>query len=589
MAFINNWLNAVLNVPRSISQSMWSAQSALRNNPLTWARRDLQGLAGQARTMRDMPRVIGNQLLPPQLRPSGGKQRSATGKPVALPEVDARLERRGKRRGHRVRTPASRAELSQIHLTYTATGERHVLHVGRSTGQGSVQLRVDTGAAQPVLLEFAQENQTRGTTAMLTYLAGASNVMVDAVPVDRRAVVKDGSIITVGSAEYTVELFSFRNLPLMTRVDAAWATNVGPIRDVNQDAIGIYQHRRAYLFAIADGVGGGYAGDEVSAFAVQYLLMVFKKNIPYELAWHDIFTKAYEHINAEVRTFALAAPSPAGCTLTAVVIKEWTAYVAHVGDSRLYLLRGARFARLTTDHNRNVPVESSEPGNAPVRTRSVLERAIGKTDTIEPELQSIPIQPGDKLLLVTDGVNNQLADHEIEEIVATRRLDEIPDLLVEKANQRGNFDNASAIVIQVLDSVYARDDWKALPDERVFVGGANYPLNLERPREMITQHPSVIGMGCVAVVGVLLLLGLCWGSLQLWQGAQQWLASADAAASTEQPTAVVIPSLTPLSAAQPINTTPSTSLIPTLTLPPSITPLAPTSTLRADADLASTP
>lgn len=594
MAFIQNWLNAVLRIPGSISHSIWSARSVFYNNPLMRMRYDVATWRAQMRYYRSIPGSLGNQMVPAELRGWGRKGRSGKDQTAAVldvPEADPRLQRRGRRRGRRMKAPARRAAVSQIHLINQANGERSVLHIGQETGHTSAEISLPSAGITPLLLEFSQgEAQPHEETAQLTYVYGKSNVLVNGVPVNKHAMVKDGSTITVDDITYRVELFSFRQLPLITRVDAAWATNVGPIRDVNQDAIGIYQHRRAYLFAVADGVGGGYAGDKVSEFAVQYLLTVFKKNIPYNLPWREVFQKAYEYINAEVRHFVSAAPSPAGCTLTAVVIREWMAHIAHVGDSRVYLMRGTQFRLLTTDHNRTVAVEANGSSKLPARTRTILDKAIGKTDLIEPDIFSIPLQPGDRLLLITDGISHNVSDEDIYQLLALRRVDEVPDLLIEMTNSHENHDNASVILVHVLESVYERDDWAAVSDERVYVGGASYPLFLEKPREMTTRHPSALQYGCVLIFALLLLAGCLWSGVQLWQGAQRMAANLTVPTASATPTRlsdVVIPSLTPAPLSLPGATpTVQTTTIPTLTLPPAITPLAPTSTLRAPADRA---
>jgi serine/threonine protein phosphatase PrpC len=515
-----------------------------------------------------MPRQLGSRIVPAPVRKlfGGGKRSSRKGEVDDEPiEVDARLDRRGKRRGQRVRGIARRAQLSQIHLVNRTTGQRRVLHIGQVTGQDRAEIRLPATEKSTVLIEFLQaDSQQHRQPLVLTYVSGSSEVTVNGVSVKERAPLGNNAIIGIDAVEYEVELFSFNQLPAVTRVDAAWTTNVGPFRDVNQDAIGLYQHRKAYMFVVSDGVGGGYAGDEVSEFSVQYLLAVFKKNIPYTLEWQDVFQTAFEYINAEVRNFVSTAPGPAGCTLTALFIRDWVATVAHAGDSRLYLLRGAQMRLLTIDHNRNVPVEESPPDGSPPRTRSVLDKAIGKSDTIEPDIFTFALLPRDRLLLVTDGVSNYVSDDEIYQMLATRRIDQVPQALIDLTNARENRDNASAVLLEVLDRAYEQDDWLATPDERVYVGGPDYPLTLEKPREMVTQHPSILQRGCVWLVAAVLILGVVWGGVQVWRLAGRVVESVsqsieESSAASENsaggiqlmPVTVapgqLIPSLTPLS------------------------------------------
>ena len=269
----------------------------------------------------------------------------------------ASLPGRGGLESRRVKA-AKRAQFSQIHLVNLHDNARTVLHIGTIIGRSQADITLEHPARNPVYLRFSQVDPgEHGAPMLLSYVAGDLVVEVDGARVEHDALIQKDSRLKIANQEYICQLYAWDKTPVVTRVDAGWATTVGPVRDINEDAIGIYQHQKAYLFAIADGVGGGEDGDLLSEFAIQYLLAVFHKNVAFNLRWRDIFAKAFQYINAEARNFSRRSPYPAGTTLTAVVIKNYEAHVAHVGDSRLYLLHNGIMRQVTADHSKRVEVE----------------------------------------------------------------------------------------------------------------------------------------------------------------------------------------------------------------------------------------
>src|ERR1700730_1483889 len=141
-------------------------------------------------------------------------------------------------------------------------------------------------------------------------------------------------------------------------------------------------------------------------------------------------------------------------TCTVVLVHGGAAIVAHVGDSRAYLLRGQETRKLTID--RTLASELARHGElaeVDVRThaqRHVLTRALGTARDVEIDSSAERLRPGDVLVLATDGVHNAVPPGEIGHVVRTARdLDEVCGALVGLANARGGVDNASAIVVRV--------------------------------------------------------------------------------------------------------------------------------------------
>ena len=490
---------------------------------------------------------------------------------------------------------AKRAQFSQIHLVNSKDSARTVLHIGTIIGRSESDLTLEHAGYKPVYLRFSQVDPgEHGAPMRLTYVAGDADLTVDGVLIEHDALIQNKSIIKVAKQEYACQLYAWDKTPVVTRVDAGWATTVGPVRDINEDALGIYQHPDAYLFAIADGVGGGQDGDLLSEFSIQYLLAVFDKNVKFKLRWRDIFAKAFQYINAEARYFARRSPYPAGTTLTAVVIKNFEAHVAHVGDSRLYLWHNGVFQQVTTDHSKRVEVEletrHANQADEPPPMRDVLMKAIGKSYSIEPDIFSLTLQPGDRLLLCTDGLTNAVPLDEIARIFSSTRAEPAARQLINLATEREASDNVSAIAFELLADPYLEDGWNARGGERVYVGyDRGWPLKLRKPGEPTTQHPETRRAGCLAILAGIILVA----AFLIWSGRGGGANATAAGVETQTPTLTLAPidigSMTgprPTMTASPTAThtiTPAPILtstpVPTLTASPTVE-LKPTSTLR---------
>jgi len=499
----------------------------MTNNPAMRMSQAFRAQGQQLRFLGSMPRQMGKRLIPKRFRMAN--PRSGGGADDDLPEEDDRQTRayERSRSRRRVRAIARREAFTQIHLSERGTATRTVLHIGSATGASFCEFILNPGTRQAIQLQFYLVDEVVHGAPLLLRLASGprdTTVTVDNAIAAPEAPVRKGSVVSVNGRLFDVGLFAAGNLPAVTRVDAAWETNVGPVRDQNQDAIGIYQHPSAYMFTVADGVGGGFAGEEMSAFAVKYLLSVFQRNIAYEhFSWYDVYAKAFAYINAEVRNFITGAPSAGGTTLTSVFIRNWTVYVAHVGDSRVYHLRGQTFRQLTTDHNRELERETRNRDGRPTKVRqTILQKAIGQRDDIDPDVETLALQPGDMLLLTTDGVTNNVSDDELYAMLTTKRLTDIPRDLVALTNERQNTDNASVIAINVLEEAYDRDVWVADPEDRVYVGGPAWYLKLQKPSELRTMYSIITGTMTLLVVIAIFALIVLWSGIQVRRFAR-WL------------------------------------------------------------------
>ncbi len=235
----------------------------------------------------------------------------------------------------------------------------------------------------------------------------------------------------------------------MIRVQAIGRTDVGRVRDANEDAFLVGDSS----FAVADGMGGHLAGEVASATALGPIQdldgRVFSDSVDATAALRDAVVAA----NREVSDKSAAAPSyrGMGTTLTAVMVEGRRAHIAHVGDSRAYLLRDGVFSQLTTDHTlvqRLIDegrLTADEAAHHP--QRSVITRAIGVEQDVDVDAMTLDLQPDDRLLLCSDGLTGPVSDEAIASLLAGNDLDRIPDDLIDAANDAGGPDNITTVIL----------------------------------------------------------------------------------------------------------------------------------------------
>jgi PPM family protein phosphatase len=486
-------------------------------------------------------------------------------------------------------------QYSQIHLVDLQTNKRTIVHIGTTVGRSESEVIVTDGAHPPVTLHFGQVNaRLYGSSILLKSFVGEGVVMrVDDKEVTSSAPILHGSAMTIDGYEYRCELYKWGALPPAARLFPTWLTTTGPVRDHNEDAIGVYQHPKGNLFALADGVGGAESGELISEFAVKYLLNTFHRNLRYEVDWIEVLRRTYEEINAEVRRFSFMSAASAGSTLTTVVIQGWDAYVCHIGDTRLYHWTGSSLRQITEEHatfSDHKPLES-EHGHQPSK-RNVLVKGIGKSDTIEPDTLTIRLQPGDKLILCSDGVYDRLQLDEVAEYISSMSLRQVPAHMIQIANERFNSDNASVISIDVKGDIKKqREEEKPAPQDRVFVGyNSRWKMTLHAQEELRTRYQfrsrrarifkvfSLVFMGLVLCALILLRIVLLQDSgAGSSAGAFDVLGLQPAtptALLVNTPTRSVLVTVTTLPSPAPSLTPSETPVPPTITLMP-----APSSTL----------
>jgi protein phosphatase len=260
--------------------------------------------------------------------------------------------------------------------------------------------------------------------------------------------------------------------PMPLRFKIAARTDKGRVRKNNQDSVytgTLKLHGvTARLALVADGMGGANAGEEASRIASEVTQAQIQHNgsgqaPPDDSAWQELLRKAAREANRRVyeESRSDADRKGMGTTLTISLIVGERLHVASVGDSRAYLLNaggvtedGATTAQLTSDHSLVARlVDIGQITSEQARThpqRNLLYRSIGTDPSVEVDTLSEQLEPGDVVLLCSDGLVNHVRDEEIAQI-ALEQLD--PDRaceqLVTLANERGGRDNISVVIVRV--------------------------------------------------------------------------------------------------------------------------------------------
>ena len=252
------------------------------------------------------------------------------------------------------------------------------------------------------------------------------------------------------------------------KLDAVMLTDVGMVRDHNEDAVHVDPEHR--FFIVADGMGGHAAGEVASAMAVETV----RKTLEAASSLIDAFAvrstdNSRRALVQLLQSAVLAAhqavyqrgskeadKSGMGTTLDVVLVAGREAFVAHVGDSRTYLIRDAKAAQLTTDHTvaEVLVIEGKltieEALVSPYRT--VLVNAIGVAADVGVEMAHLQLRQGDKLLICSDGLHDYfLVEQEIADMLEADEADAAIAKMIDAAKERGGHDNITGVVVTVVE------------------------------------------------------------------------------------------------------------------------------------------
>lgn len=237
------------------------------------------------------------------------------------------------------------------------------------------------------------------------------------------------------------------------KLEVAGLTDVGCKRTNNEDNYGC--DLTTQLFVVCDGMGGMAAGEVASHTAVNSLLRTFSEYATSSATIEERLYGAIAQANQEV--CALSSTNEElrgmGTTLVAACLDGRKIVIGNVGDSRAYFLRDGGCVQITLDHSylaeqvRNGVMTADDAGASPLQ--SLITRAIGTTETVEPDLFTAALEPGDMVLLTTDGLTRYADAEAIAQlVVAQPDLQQACQALIDTAKAQGAVDNVTCLLLR---------------------------------------------------------------------------------------------------------------------------------------------
>jgi serine/threonine protein phosphatase PrpC len=263
------------------------------------------------------------------------------------------------------------------------------------------------------------------------------------------------AVSEVGKVEETVPSPVFEPLAL----EVGQLTEMGRHRSMNQDCVEVCmpsdsrKNRHGNLFIVADGMGGHNAGDTASRLAADAIIEGYYADIA-----EDVSTRLTHGIEAANRVIYQQAKGNStqagmGTTVVAAVVRERELHVANVGDSRAYLIRGGEIGQITEDHSwvaEQVRAGRMAPEEAENHPQSnLLTRVLGLNSQVEVDVFQRKLEPGDSIVLCSDGLTGCVKDDEIKEVVNECSPTSAVEQLVEWAVDGGSTDDISVVAIKV--------------------------------------------------------------------------------------------------------------------------------------------
>jgi protein phosphatase len=362
--------------------------------------------------------------------------------------------------------------LQHINADHIALRERQAMWVDLNTARAASQdkadaaqqHRQDVASLASVMFYLATGEDTYNSQANLPQTA----VHVFARVLDSRAEIATAEALAKAFRESVASI----RRPTTLRLRVGQHTDVGMVRDLNEDSLLVMKLDRVHrsisqplgLYAIADGMGGHAAGDVASGMVINTLAEKMAANFLVPQLAGDIDVERFDAhrwleetvqaANAAVYSHRQSAGTNMGTTLVTALLIGNTAHIANVGDSRAYLMtQDDGIRQITTDHSlveRLISTGQILPEEARTHPqRNVIYRTIGDKEKAEIDFFVQRLNPGDSLLLCSDGLNGRVEDNEIWRLVS-RSLSpqEACEQLIQAANENGGNDNVTIIIIQ---------------------------------------------------------------------------------------------------------------------------------------------
>lgn len=231
-------------------------------------------------------------------------------------------------------------------------------------------------------------------------------------------------------------------------------TDPGLVRTVNQDYYYIDPDGR--FFIVADGMGGHAGGQEASQLATEAIQAHLDEYWQSSTTSEELLKQALYEANQAILDDQQSHPERAdmGTTTVVVMFRKGQPWFAHIGDSRLYRLRNLKLDQITEDHTwvaRATKAGDLTPEQARMHPwRHVLSQCLGRKDLHQVEVQVMDLQPGDRLLLCTDGLTEELSDAAIgSHLQPDFAYEEAAANLIEAAKEKGGRDNITVVIVGI--------------------------------------------------------------------------------------------------------------------------------------------
>ena len=235
-------------------------------------------------------------------------------------------------------------------------------------------------------------------------------------------------------------------------------SDVGCVRELNEDCFcihGFEDGEEKGFCVLADGMGGHNAGEVASQNAVKFVAEDLQKLLNEDDEIPQRLNESILAANEKIYKMSCdnSIHSGMGTTIVATFIKNGTAFLANVGDSRAYAIRGEEIVQITTDHSvvaellMSGMITEEEARNHP--QKNIITRAVGTDETVKADMFEYDFSPGDILIMCSDGLSTMVDDGEIYSIAVSKETSkDIVLSLIDTAKENGGIDNVTAICIR---------------------------------------------------------------------------------------------------------------------------------------------
>ncbi len=249
------------------------------------------------------------------------------------------------------------------------------------------------------------------------------------------------------------------------KIRYAAKTDVGMKRTHNEDYFSLVEDEQ--LFIVADGMGGHASGEVASKMAAETMSEFYQRTKDEEATWPFKMDRSLSYIEnrlvcsiklANLRIFETSCRDVRykgmGTTIVSSIVSGDKVYIGHVGDSRCYRIRNGAIEQLTRDHSLLEDYKEAKPDMTEEEERNfphknVITRALGMRETVQVDVSTYQIEPGDVYVLCSDGLTGMVTDPELGDLVAkSDSLEGAVAKLVDQANRSGGTDNITTLLLE---------------------------------------------------------------------------------------------------------------------------------------------